>query len=168
MAVGTLISVDEYLQTSYRPDRDYVDGVLIERNMGERSHGRLATRIGVWLYAHEAKWNAEALTETRLQINSSRFRIPNLMVLSREAPREEIVRTPPLLCIEILSKGDTLESIWDRIDDYFSIGVPVCWVIDPVRGRGWTAAPRVLTEVPDGILRAGQIEMPLDAVLEPR
>jgi Uma2 family endonuclease len=104
----------------------------------------------------------------RLPINFSRFRIPDVMMLLREAPREEIVRTPPLLCIEILSKADTLESIWDRIEDYFSIGVPVCWVIDPVRGRGWTAAPRILTEVADGILRAGQIEMPLDAVIEPQ
>jgi hypothetical protein len=69
------------------------------------------------------------------------------MVVSREAAREQIVRTPPSL--------------------FFSIGVPVCWVIDPVRRRGWTAAPRVLTEVADAILRVGEIEMPLHAVLEP-
>ena len=29
MAVGTFVSVEEYLHTSYRPDCDYVDGVLL-------------------------------------------------------------------------------------------------------------------------------------------
>ncbi len=35
MATGALVSVDEYLRTSYRPDCDYVDGILVERNVGE-------------------------------------------------------------------------------------------------------------------------------------
>ena len=36
MATGTLISVDEYLRTSYSPDKEYVDGILVERNVGEK------------------------------------------------------------------------------------------------------------------------------------
>jgi hypothetical protein len=32
MATTTLLSVEEYLRTSYSPDREYRDGVLIERN----------------------------------------------------------------------------------------------------------------------------------------
>jgi Uma2 family endonuclease len=88
------------------------------------------------------------------------------MVLSSEAPQEEIVRTPPLLCIEILSRGDTLDFVWDRIEDYFSIGVPVCWVIDPIRRRAWMATPGQLAKATDGILRADEIEMPLADVLE--
>ena len=38
MAAGTQISVEEYLHTAYRPDCDYVDGVVEERNLGERDH----------------------------------------------------------------------------------------------------------------------------------
>jgi hypothetical protein len=34
MATGALVSVDEYLSTSYDPDCDYVDGVVEERNVG--------------------------------------------------------------------------------------------------------------------------------------
>ena len=37
----TLISVEEYLSTSYHPDCDYVDGELEERNVGEYSHGKM-------------------------------------------------------------------------------------------------------------------------------
>jgi hypothetical protein len=31
-------SLSEYLQTSYHPDRDYVDGEVQERNLGEFDH----------------------------------------------------------------------------------------------------------------------------------
>ena len=31
----TLVSVAEYLATAYRPDRELVDGLLQERNVGE-------------------------------------------------------------------------------------------------------------------------------------
>ena len=35
MSSATVVSVAEYLSTSYRPDLDYVDGELQERNFGE-------------------------------------------------------------------------------------------------------------------------------------
>jgi Uma2 family endonuclease len=166
MATETVVSVEEYLATTWRPDRDYVEGELIERNMGELSHGRLQALIAAWLLQREAGWNIRAVTEVRLQITSGRFRVPDVMVLSSEAPHEEIVRTPPLLCIEILSRGDTLDFVWDRVEDYFSMGVPVCWVIDPIRRRAWTATPGQLAKATDSILRAGDIEMPLADVFE--
>jgi len=37
----TLVSLDEYLATTYRPDRDYVDSEVVERNVGEWDHSRL-------------------------------------------------------------------------------------------------------------------------------
>jgi hypothetical protein len=43
MATTSLVSVDQYLTTSYRPDCDYVDGVLLERNVGE-----FGNRDGMW------------------------------------------------------------------------------------------------------------------------
>src|SRR5579863_1321642 len=145
MATGALVSVEEYLASTWHPDRDYVDGELIERNIGELSHGRLQTLIAAWLCGRETRWRIKAVTEVRLQINSSRFRIPDIMVLSGDAPHEEIVGTLPLLCIEILSRRDTVDLIFDRIEDYFSMGVPFCWVINPVRQRAWAAAPGRLT-----------------------
>jgi len=49
----TLVSVEEYLSTSY-PDGDceYVDGQIVERNLGEIDHGDLQTRILFHLAAH--------------------------------------------------------------------------------------------------------------------
>ena len=45
MATPVLIPVSEYLNTTYRPDRDYVDGELKERTLGDTSH---ATAQGVF------------------------------------------------------------------------------------------------------------------------
>ncbi len=41
MQTGELMSVREYLSTSFRPDCDYVDGEVVERNVGEYDHARL-------------------------------------------------------------------------------------------------------------------------------
>ncbi len=38
MSAATLISVEEYLNTSYDPDMEYVDGVLVETNVGDLLH----------------------------------------------------------------------------------------------------------------------------------
>ena len=36
-----LVPVDEYLNSSYSPDMEYVDGVLVERNVGTPAHSAL-------------------------------------------------------------------------------------------------------------------------------
>jgi len=88
------------------------------------------------------------------------------MVISADAPREQVVITPPLLCIEILSPGDTLNEIWVRTHDYLSIGVPVCWIMDPRATRAWTVTESGLVEAANGILRARETEMALTEVMD--
>jgi len=40
MATSTQVSLGEYMSTSYRPDREYIDGELRERNVGKwEPHG---------------------------------------------------------------------------------------------------------------------------------
>ena len=56
MAASTVVPLSEYLRTSYRPDRDWIDGEVRERNMGELPHaavlGFFTRRIG----NHAAEW----------------------------------------------------------------------------------------------------------------
>jgi hypothetical protein len=56
--------------------------------------------------------------------------------------------------------------MWDRIAEYLAMGTPVCWIVDPIARGAWTATPGSWAEVTDGVLRAGDIGMPLDQVLE--
>ena len=166
MAVGISIPVEEYLRTVYRPDCDYVDGEVVERNLGEQSHGRLQGSIVRWLWDRESKHRFRTLPEVRLQVRKDRFRIPDIMLIPLEASREKIIVSAPLLCIEVLSPEDTKPRILKRIGEYFDMGVPTCWMVDPETGEAWIVAPGELTKVTDGILRAGEIELPLADVLE--
>jgi hypothetical protein len=57
MAAATQISVDEYLKTTYRPDRDYVDGEVVERNLGEYDHSRPQALVCMYLFNRENEWH---------------------------------------------------------------------------------------------------------------
>ena len=52
--VGTLISVEEYLHTTYDPDCDYVDGEVLERNMGDQAHSTTQVEFAFYTYYLEA------------------------------------------------------------------------------------------------------------------
>ena len=150
MATAALIPVAEYLATSYRPDRDYVDGEVRERNLGEKPHSALQTFLASIFLNNEQVWQLDAFVEWRVQVAPTRFRIPDLCVLPA-GPTGPILRTPPLLCVEILSPGDSLGDMQERIDDYLHFGVEHIWLIDPVRRLAWTADAAGLHPVrPDG------------------
>jgi len=138
-----LIPVEEYLRTVYRPDRDYINGEVIERNMGETPHSGLQAFFAFFFRLHDEDWDIRVLTEQRLYINPTCYRIPDVMVTSVTTPYEpRIVHTPPLLCIEVLSSGDRLSEVQKRIDGYASIGVKSTWVADPWRGVAYTNGPK--------------------------
>ena len=50
MPTSELISVSEYLHTSYSPDCDYVDGLVMERNLGEWDHANLQGAFVAFLW----------------------------------------------------------------------------------------------------------------------
>ena len=166
MAVGTFVSVEEYLHTSYRPDCDYVDCEVQERNLGERDHSSAQGEILFYLLTRYHRLRGRVLPEQRVQVKTERFRVPDICVLAEGAPNEQIITFPPILCIEILSPEDGMSRYLERVKDYFDLGVPSCWIIDPVLRRAWAATPGILAEATDRILHAGELEMPLDAVLE--
>src|SRR5215831_11539305 len=94
MATDSLISVEEYLHTSYRPDCDCVDGLVLERNLGEYDHARLQIAIGSYYFVRRKEWGVNAVTEQRVQISPTRVRIP--AVCGTIDPRPQaIFRTPP-------------------------------------------------------------------------
>src|SRR6516165_8531047 len=111
--MGTsLISIAEYLASSYDPDREYIDGILEERHLGEYDHARLQLVLGGWFLRREREWNIRTLVEQRIQVRATRFRVPDVTVLDRAQPVEQILTHPPLIVIEILSPQDT----WPRME----------------------------------------------------
>jgi Uma2 family endonuclease len=145
---ATLIPLAEYLATTYHPDREYVEGVTLERNLGEYDHARLQIVLAGWLLRHEREWNIRVVVEQRVQVSAARFRVPDVTVLSREQPIEQIISKAPLVVIEVLSKDDTWRGIEEKIDDYLDFGIPNIWILDPGPRRAWIAARGRLDEIP--------------------
>jgi Uma2 family endonuclease len=137
MATISRIPVSEYLHEIYRPDRDYVDGEVQERNMGEKEHSAWQGALAEYFRRHRKQWELRVYPELRLQVSPTRFRVPDLMLLRRDAPDEQIITHPPLVCIEILSPEDRFGRIEERIADYLNLGVREVWVIDPVVVQGY-------------------------------
>ncbi len=133
------VSVREYLATSYRPDCEYVDGRIEERNLGEYDHGLLQTILGYLFMTHRNDWGVQVVTDVRTQVRSRRFRVPDLSVLRAGAPKERIITHAPLIVIEILSPEDRLGRFQDRIEDYLAFGVENIWIIDPESRTAYTA-----------------------------
>jgi Uma2 family endonuclease len=138
MATPSLIPVEEYLATTYRPDCDFIEGALRERNVGETQHSAIQGLLAAIFYENRKRWSARSFIAQRVQINSSRFRIPDVCVLPLGAPPDPIIHTAPFICIEVYSRDDTPRELQGRIDDYIALGVQNIWLFDPARRRAWS------------------------------
>lgn len=138
MPTETSISVEEYLATSYRPDCDYVDGRIEERNLGEFDHSSLQTAIAVYFGSRQKQLGITVVVEQRVQVSPTRFRIPDVCVVLGKTT-EQIFRTPPFLWIEVLSPEDRMSRVEQRIDDYLAMGVRYVWLLDPETKRAYAA-----------------------------
>jgi Uma2 family endonuclease len=157
MASSTAISVEEYLHTSYEPDCDYVDGELIERNVGELKHSLLQSILNGYLRMLGRSLGFRVATELRIRVGAGRYRIPDITVMLRNQPSEPTPTRPPFLCIEIVSPDDRLTRIIERVKEYLAFGVPHVWVVDPenrvafsyTQQEGRQIADRLTTKDPE-------------------
>ena len=70
MSTKTLMSAEEYLRTSFEQgDCDYVDGEVIDRNVGEELHGNLQSLM-VIILANVGR-NSESAYDARPEFRSA-------------------------------------------------------------------------------------------------
>src|ERR1700742_4817733 len=103
MASVALIPLSEYLNTTYRPDRDYLEGELKQRNVGEQPHAHVQGLLCFIFQRNRDLWQVRPLPEQRVQVSPDRFRIPDVTVLRSSDPWDPVVGFAPLICIEVLS-----------------------------------------------------------------
>jgi Uma2 family endonuclease len=166
MPTSELISVSEYLHTSYRPDCDYVDGLVMERNLGEWDHANLQGASVAFLWTRRKPWNIQAVPECRVQVAPTRFRVPDVCVILGQEEQEPILRKPPFICIEVLSTEDRISQVQERINDYIAFGVPNVWIVDPRTRKGYNCTPEAMTETTVCRTENPELVVPLDAVFE--
>ena len=128
MAVEALVSVEEYLNTSYEPDMEYVDGELVEINVGDRTHCQVQSNIVFFLRLKYPK--VKVWPEIRSKTRETRYRLPDVAVVLK--PEEgRFVTEPPFIAIEILSEDDRVSRLIEKLKEYAAMGVPNIWVFDP-------------------------------------
>src|ERR1700744_4595833 len=157
------VPVEVYLTSMYEPDCDYVDGELLERNVGETPHSSAQKFFITFFAANEKTWGIRVFPEDRIQVSDTRYRVADICVVRRSTRLEKIIRTPPLLCIEILSPEDRMSRTQEKVDDYIQMGLQAVWVIDPRRRRAFVADRSVtLQPVEDELTLEGtEIRVPV-------
>jgi Uma2 family endonuclease len=153
--VPELLTLEQYLQTSYRPDRDFVDGVTEERNVGESEHSDFQSELIYWFRVHRQEWNIRVNGELRTRIAERRYRVPDVCVRYLSAPREKVLITPPLIAIEVMSADDRLPRVIDRLKDFLTMCVPNVWLLDPIERVAYSYTQDGLK-----LVETGRIDLP--------
>ena len=126
-----LISVEEYLRLTTKPNCEYRDGVLYPKAMATTLHGLLQFMLMTMLY----RLGLKTASEVTVRLSPTKYLVPDVVaapVLQSPYPTE-----PVLLCCEILSPEDRLGTMLAKCEEYHAWGVPYCWVIDPVKRTAW-------------------------------
>jgi Uma2 family endonuclease len=168
MAVTTQVSVDEYLRTSYDPDCEYVDGEVLDRNVGELDHALVQKAVLLHIAALEKKLGVFIIQEQRLQVSATHYRIPDLMILVGSKPKQQIITDPPLVCVEVVSPEDRMSRMHEKIADYLTFGVRYVWVLDPKTKQAYSYTSEGMRLIQDGVLRTSTpaLEIPLGEIFD--
>ncbi len=168
MPTHPLVSEGEYLHTSYEPDCEYVDGELVERNVGTPAHSLLQSLLIMYFGRKRKLWGILVYTEVRFRIRNGKYLIPDIAIVPGEKEVGNALTVPPLLWIEILSPEDRPILVNRKVREVLEFGVPYVWVIDPETLESELHTQNGSSNLADGILRIPNtpIEVPLQALDE--
>ena len=171
MATLILTPLEEYLTHSYSPDCEYVDGHIVERNVGELFHSLLQARLAQYLANESDRTGVEfeTLVEQRMRVregfdNERRYRIPDVMVLGPGYRRTGVTLDPPVLTVEVLSPDDTLKELVAKSQEYVAFGVAVPVIADPYARRVYLVTAAGEQEIENRIVMfsAGETDLTID------
>lgn len=119
------------MHTSYEPDAEFVDGEVELRPMGEYDHATWQYAIQKWFDQRAGEWNLRVRSELRVQVSEANYRVPDVVVIGRDRPVEQILTHPPVAVFEVLSPEDSITRILRKLADYAEMGVHNIFVVDP-------------------------------------
>ena len=161
MPVGTALSVEQYLATSFPDlDKEYRDGELVERSLPDNLHSKTQVLLGAFFEAHRKKVAVFPRTELRLRIRPTLILIPDVTVFHPDEPQERYPDKPPFIAIEILSLDDKLTDVREKLETYRTWGVTHVWLVDPHSRRMYTCD--------NGLMEVATLQVPgLNLTLTP-
>lgn len=159
-----IVSAEEYLNSSYRPDVEYVEGHLVKRSVPTYLHSMLQAILIAYFRQFEKDYKFKALPELRTQIvERRRYRIPDLLLCAVPTRIDRIMDETPLAVIEILSPGDTVRETLQRLRDYAALGVPQIIQLDPETQLAHRFQDGSLIQTRFEALPAGQSAIPFNS-----
>jgi len=165
MTDDTLVSVEEYPNTSYEPDMEYVDGVLVDRNVGEWQHSLVISNV---VFALMQKYpSVKVLPGVTSKVTETRCRVPDVAVVLHEPPGRFITE-PPFIDIEILSEEDRVSPFIEKLKEYTAMGVPNIWIFDPRLKHMFVFHANSLQEIEGDTISTGEprLELTRDEVFQ--
>ena len=140
---SSAVSLEEYLRTSYDPDVEFVDGLLVER-LGDWLHSLIQSNILAVLrrkYPH-----LKVVVELRSKTAATRYRIPDVTVLLAP-PTTRYLLEAAFLVVEVFSEDDSMTRVIGKLQEYPALGVPNIWLIDPRMKLMSVYRPPALVEI---------------------
>jgi Uma2 family endonuclease len=137
----------------------YRDGVLVERNVGDKAHSFLQAALTAYLHRRRKHWNIKVYTELRVRVREKWYPLPDVCVYHPDFDGERYPSTPPLLWIEILSQDDRMVDVWNKANELIANGVPHVWIINPETLESELRTSAGLLPVPDFTLRIPDSEI---------
>jgi hypothetical protein len=160
VTAGLSMTIDEYLGTSFKPDAHFVDGVVQERVAGYYPHSyALGLVAGALGKVSDDHYSCLIL---RLRVSATRIRVCDVVLLSDDAPHEQIPTHPPAVCVEILDERETMEEALETLADYEAMSVENVWLIDITNSRGYRYEQRHLHPAHNNVLSSADGKFVLD------
>jgi Uma2 family endonuclease len=128
---STLMSVEEYLKYSGKPNCEYIDGVLRPKSMPTSLHGLIELLLALLLRSQ----GVDARPEVTVRLTPTRYLVPD--VIADPMIEDPYPTKPVMLCVEVLSPDDRPGAALAKCEEYHTWGVPYCWVIDPIKRTAW-------------------------------
>src|SRR3954470_3430118 len=127
---------------------ELIDGREIQKPLPKNLHAFTQSYVRVVL-ARDLPNKYRVMPELNVLCGPDRV-VPDVTVAFRNALYQDgDLADPALLCVEILSPGQTVGDLFDKADRILKAGTPLCWIIWPERRKAWMYSLEDLIEATD-------------------
>ena len=131
VATPPVLTIHQYLSTSFERDMEFIDGELKEEPMPAPVHARIQSLLSLWFGQLENEHDFECFVEARTRVAATRVRLSDFAMLPAAPIPDKALTEAPLLAIEVLSDEDKHKDLIGRANDLKVMGCQAIWLLDP-------------------------------------
>jgi len=160
------MATEEDLERAGKPICELIDGVLVEKPMGaaESLLGAYITGL-LWRHAEANDLGVVLGADGYIRVGERQVRVPDATFIpwaslpDDELPEEAFWKVAPGLIVEVLSPDNTKAEIDRKLNELFSAGCQLAWVINPraKTAKVYTSSKRFKELDESGTLDGGKV-----------